>query len=138
MILKGALVCAIGAALLFVGYSSASYNIKLMTIGEQTYGQVASYDIWHSSGDKSYSAIARFEIAGKQFSTTPENYSQYRPYNIREIVEVVYLPSDPKQSKLRDDVIIGTSTFLPAGVGILAILFGFGMITGRVQRVEDV
>lgn len=138
MVFKGSIVCLIGAALLYAGFYSASYNMKLMSEGKLTYGQVTSYDVWHASDEKRYSAIAKFEVAGQQYSTTPENHYLYRPYNIRDIVEVVYLPDDPTQSKLNDDVYFGTSTFLPAGIGILAMLFGFGMITGRVQRMDDV
>jgi len=138
MILKGLLACIIGAGLLYLGYSNASYNFKLMTQGEYTVGQVRSYDVLRSSGDNKYGAIAKFELAGDTFLTTPENYLPYRPYRVRDMVEVVYLPDDPKQSKLSDDVSIGTSTFLPAGVGIVAMILGFCMMTGRVERVEDI
>lgn len=138
MILKGSLACIIGVALLYLGYSSASYNIKLMTQGEHIYGELISYDISRSGTEKSYGGVAQFNVAGKRYVTTPERYLKHRPYRIRDIVDVIYLPSDPKQSKLSDDVAIGASTFLPGGVGILAMLFGFGLISGRVQRVDDI
>ena len=106
-------------------------------MGHQTTGRVMSYDILGKGIGVKYGPIARFEIMEKKFKTVPENYTNKREYRIRELVDVVYIPSNPSEAKIKSDVAIGVYTYLPVGIGLLSLLFGFGLLTGRIQQVDE-
>lgn len=134
---KGLLACTVGIALLFLGASSAYQNLKLMVMGHQTTGRVMSYDVLGKGIGAKYGPIATFEVLENKFKTMPESYTNKREYRIRELVEVVYIPSNPSEAKIKSDVAIGAYTYLPVGVGLLSLLFGFGLLTGRIQQVDE-
>ena len=134
--MKTFLSLIIGFGLVGLGVKSAYTNLHLMLFGAHTYGYVVSYDVLHSSGSKKYGAKAKFEVDGKLFVTTSENYSKKRKYRTKDLVEVVYLPNAPENAKIASDVKVGAMTYLPAGVGILSLLFGFGLATGRIEQVD--
>lgn len=135
--LKGLLICLLGAGVLLFGAKSAAYNSALMAFGHQTLGKIVSFDVLHSEGQRLYSAEAEFEIGGEIYKTTPENYVSKRRFRTHDYVLVTYLPTNPNYSKITTDVKIGNVAYLPLGIGALAMLFGLGIATGRVQRLDE-
>lgn len=136
-IIKGLLICLLGLGAMLFGAKSAVYNSTLMAFGHQTLGKIVSFDELHSEGKRLYSAEAEFEVAGKTFKTTPENYVLKRRFRTHDYVLVTYLPHDPNYSKISSDIRVGHVAYLPMGVGALAMLFGAGLATGRVKRVDE-
>lgn len=132
---KGVLITLCGLGLFVFGIKQATYSATLMLFGYQTVGEVIAFDQLQRGNKRQYAPKARFEVAGKKYIVTADNYSKMGLYRTHQPVVVTYLPFAPSCAKLAYDVKVGNVAYLQIGIGFLVMLFGSGLRTGRVQRV---